>query len=353
MSRFSLPSLFQLLVPVVVIAFAGPLAALAGLTTGIACFALWFRLQLVYLDMGVSIAYAWVISLITPRSKEPSATHKHYLAQHEARQMNPTTPPTLFNPGEHPLFMAQPYPTTARPRSSKSMASSVASLHSDSYTSLLMTAAPANRDYEGVGGWRALHGSGDDEDDENEDNTWSSLNARLELPTVTSATSLAALVQSASGNNSRESMGSSGATAPGEAGAASGTATPAAGGAAGARSSNHSLNSATAILQPRRHVRSLTGGSASSYSLKMSPVLGRSPVMARSPAASMMREHQLTAADGYFGNASASGSGSASAAAGGSAQHGAAASSTQRSSGGLFASVLGSSGKKSKSLHGD
>lgn len=64
--------------------------------------------------------------------------------------------------------------------------------NSSSYTSLLLSHAPADRDYEGVGGWRTPSASTDAAyavTSEEEDAAWTKINARLELP-VTSSSSV-------------------------------------------------------------------------------------------------------------------------------------------------------------------
>jgi hypothetical protein len=146
-----------------------PLAVFAGITTTIAFSVLILRVLAVYLDVALS----FVPHYLGGRKIRPYHPNNHYLRQ-----------PLLENPGYSALYTNPPPPSAGstafesslkrrRHRRSSSALSTAgtATPISEKAFGLLPSIGP-ERDFEGVGGWRL---SGDDE-------TWTTINSRLELP---------------------------------------------------------------------------------------------------------------------------------------------------------------------------
>ena len=163
-------SLFHLLATPVILFISIPLAIFAAFTTTLAISTLSFRAFLVYFDLASAVLHDWLHA--------HTHTHTH------------TSP--------HPPSPLKPIPTPEKPpcRSRrKSRRSSAASFSSTTTTASSIsppnlpfptagfgiytsTSAATIRDFEGVGGWRIP----DPDDDNNDDESWTGLNSRLELP---------------------------------------------------------------------------------------------------------------------------------------------------------------------------
>jgi len=143
-----------------------PLAIFASITTILAFAILIFRVTLVYIEMGAVVIPHWLFSQTPSR---------------------PSTPPPM--PSFRTSLSTSNFQlTTVRRRSKRrSSVSSHGSNGSTTPTPLQPTASDiglnqsigAQRDYEGVGGWR-LSNPSDEEDD-----LWTKTNSRLELPAET------------------------------------------------------------------------------------------------------------------------------------------------------------------------
>lgn len=152
-----------------------PLAIFAGITTTFAFSVLILRVLAVYIDIALSIVPQYLGGR-KPRYLEYAAAS------------SPTTPsPTL-----------PPLRRWRRRRSSSALSAGTVTPVSDGAAGLgLMPSIGAERDFEGVGGWRV----GDD------DNNWTTINSRLELPDRQHVR-----------NHHRSPSGPSGPTTPGEGG---------------------------------------------------------------------------------------------------------------------------------------
>lgn len=132
-----------------------PLAILAGITTTLAFSVLLLRVLVVYLEMALSLV-PQSFSSLTTRTFPQTIT---------------TTASPL--PLASPLRRQQQQPNHRRRRSSASGLSGSASSISERGLGLIPSVG-AERDFEGVGGWRV----GGAEDDE----LWTTVNPRLEMP---------------------------------------------------------------------------------------------------------------------------------------------------------------------------
>ncbi|RDA95199.1 hypothetical protein CP533_1871 [Ophiocordyceps camponoti-saundersi (nom. inval.)] len=167
-----------------------PLAIFAGITTTLAFSILSFRVVAVYLDMALSLVpqcFSSASETTTPPSASASTNH-HY--SHRRRlSLSPTTSSSTQSMENSPttpthphllhlhLHQAQSVPRR-RPRRPSSLTSvvsagSVTTPGGEMAMGLMPSVGP-ERDFEGVGGWRDDRGGDDD--------TWTTINSRFELP---------------------------------------------------------------------------------------------------------------------------------------------------------------------------
>ncbi|OAQ71263.1 hypothetical protein VFPPC_03590 [Pochonia chlamydosporia 170] len=146
-----------------------PLAILAGITTTLAFAVLIFRVVIVYLDVALSLI---------PQSLASFKRQKRYIT-HDARM--PTTFTTTYGSsnGDSSAASSMPGPPLLHRRRRRRPSSSISILSTGGSTTPinefglgLMPSVGPERDFEGVGGWRA----GDDDD------AWTTINSRMELP---------------------------------------------------------------------------------------------------------------------------------------------------------------------------
>lgn len=164
----TMPNVFHLLAPPVLLSLSIPLALLAIITTSLAFSTLLIRVSIVYFELGVALLHSY---LFVPPPK----------------RSYPRTPPYSVSPGRtsprHPR--ANRRTSTASTASAQDLtagSSGFPPIHptkSGSFASLTSSLGPA-RDYEGVGGWRVASGDG------SEEALWIGMNSRLELPAVVS-----------------------------------------------------------------------------------------------------------------------------------------------------------------------
>ncbi|PKS09229.1 hypothetical protein jhhlp_003843 [Lomentospora prolificans] len=131
-----------------------PLALFAGITTTFAFSVLLFRVMLVYLDLIISFVPTYIFSSLYSRRRIQDTMY----AQAGGSHISP-----ISTPGRH----------RRRRRSSVSLMSADATSPSLEMGPGLIPSVGMDRDFEGIGGWRA--GGEDDE-------LWTNINSRLELP---------------------------------------------------------------------------------------------------------------------------------------------------------------------------
>ena len=178
------------------ILFSVPLFFFALLTTSLACLVLGLRVSIVYVELFVSV----VQDLLSPsRTLAPYVRKRIFTLRinssslsSSSSRLNQTLPssPTRTTRSLRRTSSA----TTSSPTSSKSgnttpKALSFASNDPLSYSGIYMsgsaaaTTTPLNRDFEGVGGWRMPATTEEAaEDAEREEELWTGMNKRLELP---------------------------------------------------------------------------------------------------------------------------------------------------------------------------
>jgi hypothetical protein len=162
-----------------------PLALFAGLTTLLAFSVLIFRVAIVYLDIAISLVPQSITGIQPGR----------YRPRHRPLLLQNGQPPQLQAGGGGRFFASRPSAAFASPQSPAPSPTSVgrrrrrrpssasivsngtitpgAGAAADGSFGFSLSLGP-ERDYEGVGGWRV----GDDGDDE----VWTTINSRLELP---------------------------------------------------------------------------------------------------------------------------------------------------------------------------
>ncbi|RCI10447.1 hypothetical protein L249_4273 [Ophiocordyceps polyrhachis-furcata BCC 54312] len=165
-----------------------PLAVFAGITTTLAFSILSFRVVAVYLDMALSLVPQCFSSSASDANSASANSHHHSHRRHlslspatsssstQSLENSPTTPthPHLLHLHLH---QAQSVPRR-RPRRPSSLTSvvsagSVTTPGGEMAMGLMPSVGP-ERDFEGVGGWR--------EDRDGDDDTWTTINSRFELP---------------------------------------------------------------------------------------------------------------------------------------------------------------------------
>ncbi|KAF4513008.1 hypothetical protein G6O67_000331 [Ophiocordyceps sinensis] len=156
-----------------------PLALLAGLTTTLAFSILSFRVILVYLDIALSLV---------PQCFGTRKTRYPAYARHDERrpvspaasssansnQNSPTTPTLTPTQQQQQLPSSMGRRRRRRPSSVTSVASAGSITPVGDMAMGLMPSVGPDRDFEGVGGWRS--------DRDGDDDTWTTINSRLELP---------------------------------------------------------------------------------------------------------------------------------------------------------------------------
>ncbi|EEY15142.1 conserved hypothetical protein [Verticillium alfalfae VaMs.102] len=153
--------------------FTVPLAIFAGITTTVAFTVLLFRVVLVYLDLALTLLPSYLNLRRLPHQRMghqalPAAKTPATLSNSSSRSVSPvltTTSRTLS-------FTRTPH---RRPRSRRpSMSHGATTPDAPPTTLSLLPSTGLDRDFEGIGGWRL--GSSTDDD------RWTMINSRLELP---------------------------------------------------------------------------------------------------------------------------------------------------------------------------
>ncbi|TFA99167.1 hypothetical protein CCMA1212_009023 [Trichoderma ghanense] len=161
--------LYALVVPFLLVTTI-PLAILAGITTTFAFSILILRVFVVYLDIALSLVSQSLshltessVSRFHPRPPRPSSSPSTSSSVHSrTSSVSPSVSSTLLK--RH-----------RRRRPSSSVFSAGSATPASDIGLGLIPSVGAERDFEGVGGWRL---GGDDDDDE----LWTTINSRYELP---------------------------------------------------------------------------------------------------------------------------------------------------------------------------
>ncbi len=163
-------SLFHLLATPLILFISLPLTIFAAFTTTLAISTLSFRAFLVYFDLASAVLLDWL--------------HAHtHTSPHPPPSPSPLKPiPTPENNNN----LSQPRRKSRRSSATSHSSSTTSSISPPNlpfptagfgiYTS---TSAATTRDFEGVGGWRIP-----DPDDDNDEEHWTGLNSRLEVPSM-------------------------------------------------------------------------------------------------------------------------------------------------------------------------
>lgn len=138
-----------------------PLAVFAGITTTLAFSVLIFRVIFVYLDIALSLV---------ARSFAGLLKHKHGPFRHVSSSSDASAYNSLSPSASTSLLRRQ---RRRRPSTASVMSAGSATPASDVGLGLIPSVG-AERDFEGIGGWR--------DGDENDDEVWTTINSRLELP---------------------------------------------------------------------------------------------------------------------------------------------------------------------------
>ncbi|KAF4998364.1 hypothetical protein FGRMN_3244 [Fusarium graminum] len=146
-----------------------PLAVFAGITTTIAFSVLILRVLAVYIDVALSIVPHYLGGRKT-RAYHPNNYHPHH------QLLDSTAPAALYTNPSPPSTGSTAFESSLRRRRHRRSSSALSTAGTTTPVSektfgLLPSIGP-DRDFEGVGGWRL---GGDDE-------TWTAINSRLELP---------------------------------------------------------------------------------------------------------------------------------------------------------------------------
>ena len=175
-------SMITILITPPLLLFAIPLFLFALLTTFSACLVLGLRVSIVYVELFVSV----VQNLLSP-----SRTLAPYLRK---KISTPLIEPATLSLSSSQLDWMQPSSPTRTTRSLRRTSSTITSSSGPSSRSGNTTPKalsfgsgdttnPFNRDYEGVGGWRMPATTEEAaEDEEREEELWTGMNKRLELP---------------------------------------------------------------------------------------------------------------------------------------------------------------------------
>lgn len=230
--------------PTIIFLIAFPLTTLAFFTTYLALVTLLIRVSIVYFELGVALLKSWLYVDIVKAPQPNSPTKGSNTSRRQslaAASQHDTSPKSRRGSNV----------STASSTDALSIAFAAGNRRSASISSLVSThTAGANRDFEGVGGWR-------DVADRDEEALWMGMNSRLELP------------------------------------------------AAPVASSPTLASSDTIRSRARHHKRSLTGGSQryswSPEAMRMSPVQSRqSPMQSRARTPQTAESGMLGSEGGYF-----------------------------------------------------
>lgn len=159
-----------------------PLAILATITTTLAISVLFLRVLTVYLDLVVSFVPQTLAKSSSPspqQQKSQQSQHQHRPRSLKLGQSPPPPPP--------PLVLSSPHSSTRslhhhrrRRRSSASVVSTPAAVIGERGLGLIPSVG-ADRDYEGIGGWRRGHGGGPGQSDDDDELAWTTVNPPLQL----------------------------------------------------------------------------------------------------------------------------------------------------------------------------
>ncbi|KAF4587508.1 hypothetical protein GQ602_004201 [Ophiocordyceps camponoti-floridani] len=172
-----------------------PLAVFAGITTTLAFSVLGFRVVAVYLDSALSLMPPCLSSSEPPQgatdvtSSSPSLLNT--IPQHNRRRsLSPATSSSTYSVDNSPTTPTQQHllhlhlhqasqsvprhRRRRRPSSLTSVVSAGSVTPGGTMAMGLMPSVGPERDFEGVGGWR--------DDRDGDDDTWTTINSRLELP---------------------------------------------------------------------------------------------------------------------------------------------------------------------------
>ncbi|KAM4064671.1 hypothetical protein HRG_004964 [Hirsutella rhossiliensis] len=153
-----------------------PLALFAGITTTLAFSILSFRVILVYLDIALSL----VPQCFGTRKTRYAAYARHHHgrpvspAASSSAHSNQNSPTTPTAPQQQLLPSSTGRRRRRRPSSVTSVVSAGSTTPVGDMAMGLMPSIGPDRDFEGVGGWRS--------DRDSDDDTWTAINSRLELP---------------------------------------------------------------------------------------------------------------------------------------------------------------------------
>ncbi|KAI9830918.1 MAG: hypothetical protein M1819_005300 [Sarea resinae] len=164
-----MPNPLHLLVPPLLVIFALPLAALATLTTTLAFSTLFFRALVVYLEMALAVIQNYLFE-----SMDPVKLQKERLSSSKPLYQPVAVPsPSDFRSFHHRRKRRSS--SGSGTSSTSPVAEARSSPHTTSAKISTFTPNPVDRDFEGIGGWRAPGRA-------EEEALWASLYSRLELP---------------------------------------------------------------------------------------------------------------------------------------------------------------------------
>ncbi|KAI0390969.1 hypothetical protein F5Y17DRAFT_442497 [Xylariaceae sp. FL0594] len=150
---------------------AMPLAFFASVTTMLAFAVLFFRLCLVYCDLGLeTLRYVLV----------GHAAQARYVASHGTPSLTPTTSRDT-TPVHSPAVSGFRHRRPLKRLTSAGSGSSTPAVYSNGLSRILPSSAGLERDFEGIGGWR-LDSVGFDAHATAHESQWYNLNSRLETP---------------------------------------------------------------------------------------------------------------------------------------------------------------------------
>lgn len=160
--------LYALTIPSLVL-ITLPLAILATITTTLAFSVLFLRAIVVYLDIAVSFVPQ---SLTGPSSSS---------AQQQAQAQRARTLRLAQSPPPPPLVLSSPHSSTRslHPRRRRRSSASVVSAPISERGLGLIPSVGAERDFEGIGGWRRANGQGQSDDED--ELAWTTVNPPLQL----------------------------------------------------------------------------------------------------------------------------------------------------------------------------
>lgn len=172
--------LYALTIPSLVL-ITIPLAILATITTTLAFSVLFLRALAVYLDLVLSFVPQ---SLTGPSSSSSSSSSPSPAQQQQQQALRARTLKLAQSPPPAPpLVLSSPHSSTRslhHPRRRRRSSASVVSAPISERGLGLIPSVGAERDFEGIGGWRRVNGQGGPSDDE-DDLAWTTVNPPLQL----------------------------------------------------------------------------------------------------------------------------------------------------------------------------